>query len=118
MLLITEPVWKVGRYTSAAPLYFTEFEGYVDGGVLANNPCEAGLTKIQDSYRKRGKKLPISLVASIGGGIYPKSKLGRTDAQDFLFLGPHWFDFSNHLTDRVKNLMTLLSNAVSISGHR
>ena len=45
------PVWKVARYTSAAPMFFTEFEDYVDGGVLANNPCSYGLSAIQNFYR-------------------------------------------------------------------
>ena len=42
-----DPVWKVARYTTAAPVYFTECDDYVDGGVLANNPCSDALTKIQ-----------------------------------------------------------------------
>jgi patatin-like phospholipase/acyl hydrolase len=33
-------VWKVARCSSAAPLLFEEFEDHVDGGVLANNPCQ------------------------------------------------------------------------------
>ena len=44
-----ELVWKVGRYTSAAPIYFTECDNFVDGGMLANNPCSDALTKIQVS---------------------------------------------------------------------
>ena len=36
------PVWKVARCTSAAPMFFSEFEDHVDGGVLANNPCQVG----------------------------------------------------------------------------
>ena len=43
----TVPVWKVARYTSAAPVYFTECDNYVDGGVKANNPCDYALTMIQ-----------------------------------------------------------------------
>ena len=47
----TEPVWKVARYTTAAPMFFTEFENYVDGGVLANNPSESGFSAIQNYFR-------------------------------------------------------------------
>lgn len=36
----TAPVWKVARCSSAAPMFFSEFEDHVDGGVLANNPCQ------------------------------------------------------------------------------
>ena len=43
----TELIWKVGRYTSAAPVYITEMDNYVDGGVLANNPAMTGITHIQ-----------------------------------------------------------------------
>ena len=65
----TEPVWKVARYTSAA----TEFENYVDGGVLANNPCDEGLIKIQSHYRHLGVRILIPCVVSIGCGVYPAS---------------------------------------------
>ena len=39
---IPELVWKVARYTSAAPTYFTECDNFVDGGFMANNPCDSG----------------------------------------------------------------------------
>ena len=55
VLFLPDPVWKVGRYTAAAPLYFTECDYYVDGGVLANNPCSDALTRIQVDFR-----LPIA----------------------------------------------------------
>ena len=45
--MFVEPVWKVARYTTAAPVYFTECDNYVDGGVKANNPSAFGLTEIQ-----------------------------------------------------------------------
>jgi predicted acylesterase/phospholipase RssA len=41
--LCKTPVWKVARMASAAPLFFEEFEDHVDGGVLANNPCQVYL---------------------------------------------------------------------------
>lgn len=50
-VVTAELVWKVARYTSAAPMFFTEFEDYVDGGVLANNPCSYGLSAIQNFHR-------------------------------------------------------------------
>ena len=106
------PVWKVARYTSAAPIFFTEFEGYVDGGVLANNPCDCGLTAIQNFHRERQVNLPISMVVSVGTGIYPPEELGRIDAQEFLFFGKHWFNFSDNLKRRTQNLISLLTNAV------
>ena len=35
----TLPVWKAAVMTSSAPTYFPSFEGFVDGGIAANNPC-------------------------------------------------------------------------------
>ena len=67
----SEDVWKVARYTSAAPLYFTVKDDYLDGGLLSGNPTEDALTAIQQFYRKRKLQLPISLVASLGAGINP-----------------------------------------------
>ena len=92
----------MARYTSAAPLFFTEFEDYVDGGVLANNPCESGLTAIQNFYRQKGTKLDIALVVSVGTGIFPPEELGTTNAQEFLFFGKHWFKSGDNLRKRAK----------------
>ncbi len=46
--------WKVGLYTSAAPTYFPSADGYVDGGVYANNPSMCALTQALDR-RTRGR---------------------------------------------------------------
>lgn len=47
LIVILELIWKVARYTSAAPIIFTECDDFVDGGLLASNPCSCALTKIQ-----------------------------------------------------------------------
>ena len=112
LVLHIDPVWKVARYTSAAPMFFSECDNYVDGGVLANNPCDYGMTAIQSFYREQGVKLPIAMVVSVGGGVYPAEKLGKVDAQKFLFFGKHWFN-PEKLMKRTQNLISLLSNAVS-----
>lgn len=112
-LLYAEPVWKVARYTSGGPIYFSALDDYVDAGILANNPSESGLTKIQDHYRSNGQRLPISVIVSVGSGKLPENELGSVDAHEFLYFGKHWFDFKEHFTDRTKNLTTLLGNAVS-----
>jgi len=44
-----QPVTKVALYTSAAPTYFPSVDGYIDGGVVANNPSMAALAQSQDS---------------------------------------------------------------------
>lgn len=42
--------YKVGLYTAAAPTYFESVDGYIDGGVYANNPSMCALAQSQD-YR-------------------------------------------------------------------
>ena len=93
-------------------MFFTEFENYVDGGVLANNPCDFGLTEIQNFYRAQKKKLKIALVVSVGSGVFPAEELGKVDAQEFFF-GKHWFNFKDTIKSRAQNLLALLTTAVS-----
>ena len=114
LFLYTEFVWKVARYTSASPIFFGEFENYVDGGVLANNPCDCGLTAIQNFYQLQGERLLISMVVSIGTGVFPSKKLGKIDPEEYFFFGKHWFNFSQ-LKEKTTNLITLLGNAVRIN---
>lgn len=94
-------------------MFFEELDGYVDGGVLANNPSSCALTVIQEMYSKKEQKLPISLMVSVGTGIPLNDKLGRIDAQEFLTFGPHWLNAEDKLFTRAANLKTLLATAVS-----
>ena len=41
-------VRDVALYTTAAPTYFPSADGYIDGGVVANNPSLAALAQTQD----------------------------------------------------------------------
>jgi hypothetical protein len=52
-----EIAYKVALYTSAAPTYFPSVDGYIDGGVYANNPGMAALAQALD---KRGFPPPLS----------------------------------------------------------
>jgi patatin-like phospholipase/acyl hydrolase len=63
------PAWKVGLYTSAAPTYFPSVDGYVDGGVFANNPSLCALTQALDR-RTRGARTRLDdvVLLSIGTG--------------------------------------------------
>jgi calcium-independent phospholipase A2 len=109
-LMFTGPVWKVARYTCAAPVLFGESDDYVDGGLLANNPSDSALSKIQSFHRSRNEKFPVSLVVSVGCGKYPFLRLGNVD---FLFVGSQWSSLSG-----TSNLMSLLSYAVSMIATR
>jgi patatin-like phospholipase/acyl hydrolase len=42
------PAVKVALYTTAAPTYFPTVDGYIDGGIVANNPSMAALAQTQD----------------------------------------------------------------------
>lgn len=44
--------YKVAMYTSAAPTYFPAYEGYIDGGVVANNPSVAALAHALDTRKQ------------------------------------------------------------------
>lgn len=69
--------WKVGLYTCAAPTYFPSAEGYVDGGVFANNPSMCALAQTQDARIGRTAALADVALLSLGTGsslIYVKGK--------------------------------------------
>ncbi|NJN44296.1 MAG: hypothetical protein HC806_05950 [Anaerolineae bacterium] len=63
--------YKVALYTSAAPTYFPTYEGYIDGGVIANNPSMAAIAQTRD-YRaiipNRPSLREIRLL-SVGSGV-------------------------------------------------
>lgn len=44
----SERAADVALYTSAAPTYFPSVDGYIDGGVVTNNPSMAALAQTQD----------------------------------------------------------------------
>ena len=51
-VVLTSPswvnTWNVVHYPSAAPTFFPAVDGYIDGGVFANNPSMAALSQTQD----------------------------------------------------------------------
>ncbi|MGQ0510001.1 MAG: patatin-like phospholipase family protein [Betaproteobacteria bacterium] len=63
-----ELAYKVAMYTSAAPTYFPSYEGYVDGGVYANNPSMCALAQVLDRNRQDRPKLSEVAMLSIGTG--------------------------------------------------
>lgn len=90
-------------------MFFTESDNYVDGGVMANNPCMDGLNKIQSFYKNHGVHIPISCMVSLGSGISPSQELGPVDFHVFLRL-----KFAG-MFRKAHNLISMLSSAVSCS---
>lgn len=61
--------YKVGLYTSAAPTYFPSVDGYIDGGVYANNPSMCALAQTQDErVFQECPKLTDIVLLSLGTG--------------------------------------------------
>lgn len=60
---------RVALYTSAAPTFFPSVDGYIDGGVVANNPAMAALAQTQDRRSVR-RPAPLEQIAllSLGTG--------------------------------------------------
>lgn len=61
----------VALYTTAAPTFFPSVDGYIDGGVAANNPSMAALAQTQDTraYIENRPTLDEIVLLSIGTGI-------------------------------------------------
>ncbi len=72
------PAWKVGLYTSAAPTFFPSADGYIDGGVYANNPSMCALAQSLDA--RSGSPATLSGIAllSLGTGTSLVHIAGRT----------------------------------------
>lgn len=63
-----ELAYKVGLYTSAAPTYFPSVDGYVDGGVYANNPSMCALAQSQDKRFFKDPNISEVVLLSLGTG--------------------------------------------------
>jgi len=63
-----EPVFKVGLYTSAAPTFFPSVDGFIDGGVYANNPSMCALAQAQDRRYTPTPALDEVRLFSVGTG--------------------------------------------------
>lgn len=62
-------VVDVALRTSAAPTYFPIYQGYVDGGVVANNPAMCALAQALDERAARQNLRDVVLL-SLGTGAY------------------------------------------------
>ncbi len=75
---------------------------------MANNPSEVGLTEIQNFYHKRGEKLPISLVVSVGSGKNPGAPLGEIDIKSNVLDPKRYADLLSVLAAAVSDRRTTL----------
>ncbi len=66
-------VARVGLYTSAAPTYLPSVDGFVDGGVCANNPSMCALSQVLDGRNDTPRELAEICLISIGTGVNPVS---------------------------------------------
>lgn len=65
-----ELIVDVAMRTSAAPIYFPTYQGYIDGGVVANNPGMCALAQALDE--RGGEQRPSDIVLlSLGTGRLP-----------------------------------------------
>ncbi|MCW8985381.1 MAG: patatin-like phospholipase family protein [Thermoanaerobaculales bacterium] len=60
--------YKVGMYTAAAPTYFPSVDGFIDGGVFANNPAMCALAQTQDKRYRPTPLLDRVELLSLGTG--------------------------------------------------
>jgi patatin-like phospholipase/acyl hydrolase len=75
-----QKISDVALRTSAAPTYFPVYQGYVDGGVVANNPSMAAVAQALDANTGKQKLADLRLI-SIGTGVTPAFVSG--DALDW-----------------------------------
>ena len=96
--------WLLPRATSLASMYFIPYQDkYVDGRVMANNPCEFAMKEI-NLYDQSMRILEwhFLLAMSVGTGIYPLEEGEWTK----------WFNIKKQL-QHVKEMVDMLTQAVS-----
>jgi patatin-like phospholipase/acyl hydrolase len=83
-----QKVVDVALRTSAAPTYFPVYQGFADGGLVANNPSMCAVAQALD--KNTGKqKLGRITVLSIGTGVLPKYVSGFNEDWGYLQWAPH-----------------------------
>ena len=68
---VKQLVLDVALRTSAAPVYFPTYQGYIDGGLVANNPSMCALAQALDEDTG-GQKVGDIVMLSLGTGRNPK----------------------------------------------
>ena len=103
-------VWKVARYTCSSPLYFGEYDYYVDTSVLCKNMCGLAIDRIKSFYDgiQRDTPNPISAVVSLGDGMFPAQPLGTVTPLSTYYLG------SNPNLRNTQQLLSIFKNIVAL----
>lgn len=104
-----ESVLKVASYVTATPRLFIECDNYVDASVVANNPSDYALTFLQHHSFLRQEQFPISLIVSIGTGVYTPDKLRGIDPPSPL-TGIH--KRPKESLQRIRNMSILMRNSL------
>ena len=58
----------------ATPTVYDEVDNFVDGSIMSNNPLDYALTRLQQHFFLRQEQLAVSMVISVGTGIYNGDK--------------------------------------------
>lgn len=83
-----EKVVDVAARTSAAPTYFPIYQGYIDGGVVANNPTMCAVAQALEPKSGRQKLTDLS-VLSIGTGTNPNYLTEKNGSWGLIKWAPH-----------------------------
>lgn len=70
-----ESVFKVALSATATPSWFSSNANFFDGSIIANNPTDYALSYLQCHYYLLRQQFPVSLVVSLGAGIYNNNKV-------------------------------------------
>ncbi|WP_434632092.1 patatin-like phospholipase family protein [Chromobacterium sp. CV08] len=77
-----ETAWRVAMRSTAAPTYFPSFDGFVDGGVFANNPAMCALAQTRDARLRTPIPLESVAMLSLGTGVNAIRLAGDADWGD------------------------------------
>lgn len=123
---VDELVVDVAMRTSAAPTYFPSYQGYVDGGVVCNNPSVAALAQALDPGTG-GQQIGNVALLSVGTGRNPRRIEGERRDWGLIGWAPHLVDMliegsmdavryecDRLLCDRFRRVDTWLSEPVAL----
>jgi patatin-like phospholipase/acyl hydrolase len=83
-----ETVVDIALRTSAAPTFFPVYQGYVDGGVISNNPSMCALAQALQPDTGKQKLRDLRLL-SVGTGYNPKFVAAQDEDWGFVQWAPH-----------------------------